>query len=95
MRERTVAVLDGNTVVNVIVVPADWVVGPNEVEYTDAMPAGIGWEWDGTGFIPPEPYPSWTLNGYVWEPPVPRPDGDGFYYWDETSTSWQVITDGN
>ena len=95
MSERTVAVLDGNTVTNVIVVPADWAVGPNEVEYSDAMPAGIGWEWDGTGFISPQPYSSWVLTNYVWESPVAMPDDDQSYYWDETSISWQVISDGN
>ena len=92
MSERTVAVLDGNTVTNVIVVPDDWTVGPNEVEYTDAMPAGIGWEWDGTGFIPPQPHPSWVLNNYVWEAPVAMPDDGQSYYWDEATVSWQVVS---
>lgn len=94
MSERTVAVLDGNTVTNVIVVPADWVVGPNEVEYTDAMPAGIGWEWDGTGFIPPQPYPSWVLADYVWEAPVAMPDDGQVYRWNEDTLSWEVIDNG-
>ena len=90
MSERTVAVLDGNIVENVIVVPADWTVGPNEVEYTNATPAGIGWEWDGTGFIPPQPYPSWVLSNYVWEAPVALPDDGQSYVWDEATVSWQV-----
>jgi len=87
MSERTVAVLDGNTVTNVIVVPDDWTVGPNEVEYTDATPAGIGWEWDGTGFIPPQPYASWVLSNYVWEAPVALPDDGQSYVWDEATVS--------
>lgn len=95
MSERTVAVLDGNTVTNVIVVPADWTVGPNEVEYSDAMPAGIGWEWDGTGFIRPQPYPSWVLNNYVWEAPVALPDDGESYYWDEDTVSWVQIDVGS
>ena len=90
MSERTVAVLDGNIVENVIVVPADWTVGPNEVEYTNATPGGIGWEWDGTGFIPPQPYPSWVLSNYVWEAPVALPDDGQSYVWDEATVSWQV-----
>ena len=24
--------------------------------------AGLGYTWDGTGFAPPQPYPSWTKN---------------------------------
>jgi len=90
MSERTVAVLDGNTVANVIVVPDDWTVGPNEVECSKEIRAGIGWEWDGTGFIPPQPYPSWVLNNYVWEAPVAMPDDDQLYVWDEATVSWQV-----
>lgn len=89
MSERTVAVLDGNIVSNVIVVTADHELEAGEIEYTDANPAGIGWEYDGTGFIPPQPFPSWTLNAYVWEPPVPMPDDGIPYYWDEPSTSWK------
>ena len=70
MSERLVAVLDGNIVQNVIVVSSDWDgADANHVEYTNGYPAGIGWEWDGTGFIPPQPDPSWVLNDYVWEPP--------------------------
>lgn len=88
MSERTVAVLDGNIVQNVIVVSADHVLADGEIEYTDANPAGIGWEYDGTGFIPPQPFPSWILNGYVWEAPVAMPDDGAAYYWDEASTSW-------
>lgn len=88
MSERTVAVLNGKIVKNVIVVTDDYVVGDGEVEYTAANPAGVGWEYDGTGFISPQPFPSWTLNGYVWEPPVAMPDDGETYSWDEATTSW-------
>jgi hypothetical protein len=88
MSERTAAVVVDGIVQNVIVVSVDHVLADGEIEYTEAAPAGIGWQYDGTGFIPPQPFPSWTLNGYVWEPPTPFPDDDGSYYWDEASTSW-------
>jgi hypothetical protein len=88
MSERTAAVVVDGIVQNVIVVSADHVLADGEIEYTAANPAGIGWEYDGTGFIPPQPFPSWTLNGYVWEPPVALPDDGVLYYWDEDSTSW-------
>lgn len=90
MTERLVAVLDGSVVSNVIVVSADWEAPSDEstVEYTSECPAGIGWEYDGVGFIPPKPYPSWILNNYVWEPPVPRPISDQSYVWDESSGGW-------
>jgi hypothetical protein len=89
MSERTAAVVVDGIVQNVIVVSVDHVLADGEIEYTEAAPAGIGWQYDGTGFIPPQPFPSWTLNDYVWEPPVPMPDDDVPYYWDEPSTSWK------
>lgn len=92
MSERTVAVLDGNIVSNVIVVPAGWEAADGtHIEYDESTPAGIGWEWDGTGFIPPQPYPSWVLNGYVWEAPVTMPDDGEAYVWDEQAGAWQLI----
>jgi len=42
-------------------------------------------------FIPPQPYPSWTLSpdSLHWDPPVPKPDDDhGGWFWDEASLSW-------
>ena len=56
--ERTAAIVENGTVINVIVIDADHELADNEVEYTDEKPAGIGWEYDGTNFIaPPEPEP--------------------------------------
>jgi hypothetical protein len=53
--------------------------------------AGIGFTYDADwdAFIPPQPFPSWILNEDTidWEPPTPRPDGNG-YVWDEDTTSW-------
>jgi len=88
MSERTAAVVDNGIVVNVVVVPADYTFAENEIEYTDANPAGIGYEYDGNGFIPPQPFPSWVLNGYVWEPPVNYPDDGEDYWWNESDVSW-------
>lgn len=42
-------------------------------------------------FIPPQPYPSWTLSpdSLHWDSPVPIPDTDhGAWTWDENSLSW-------
>jgi len=51
------AVLSGNLVVNVIVADtieiAEAVTNATCIEYTSENPAGIGWTWDGTTFIPP------------------------------------------
>jgi hypothetical protein len=58
--------------------------------------AGIGFYYDQDldVFIPPKPErnPSWVLNTeiYDWEPPVPIPDDDNVYVWNEDSASWVV-----
>jgi len=57
--------------------------------------AGIGYTWDPTrdAFIPPKPYPSWSLNEQtcLWNPPVAMPIDDNKYYWDEATTSWVKV----
>jgi hypothetical protein len=57
--------------------------------------AGIGYTYDATrdAFIPPQPYPSWTLNEdtCLWECPVPFPTDGQRYNWDEGTTNWVVI----
>lgn len=41
-------------------------------------------------FVAPQPWPSWTLDPLGdWQPPVPRPDGDG-WRWDETARAWRA-----
>jgi hypothetical protein len=41
-------------------------------------------------FIPPQPYPSWTLDENVnWQPPVPCPTDDKAYVWNEDDQEWQ------
>lgn len=62
MSERTVAIVKPNitngVVVNVEVVPADWVNNDPQhlIEYTPENPAGIGWA---------------VINGVVQVPPLP------------------------
>lgn len=57
--------------------------------------AGIGYTYDRVrdAFIPPNPFPSWVLNedSCLWEPPVPVPDTENRYYWDEESTNWVLV----
>ena len=54
--------------------------------------AGIGYNYDGTGFYPPQPFNSWTLNSttYLWDAPITQPtltqaqiDSGSYYTWDE------------
>ena len=58
--------------------------------------AGIGYTYYETrnAFIPPKPYPSWTLNESTcsWEAPVAYPDDGKIYEWDEETTDWVEAT---
>lgn len=57
--------------------------------------AGVGYTYraDIDAFVPPQPYPSWTLNTNTaqWEAPVPYPTDGKRYTWDETTLSWVVF----
>ena len=58
--------------------------------------AGIGSTYDEANdvFIAPQPYPSWVLNNFKWEPPVPKPEDDinnpVIYVWDEDNQQWVI-----
>jgi hypothetical protein len=60
--------------------------------------AGIGYTYDRTrnAFIPPKPFASWTLNedSCLWEPPVAYPTDGKMYRWDEETTNWVEVTEG-
>jgi hypothetical protein len=48
-------------------------------------------------FIPPQPYPSWTLDPETcdWVAPIPMPNDGDWYMWDESTQSWvkKAMTD--
>jgi hypothetical protein len=53
--------------------------------------AGIGFTYDedNDAFYSPQPFDSWSLNSdFIWEAPIPYPDGDNLYVWDEDSQTW-------
>jgi hypothetical protein len=55
--------------------------------------AGIGYKYDESrdAFIPPQPYPSWTLNEQTchWNPPKPYPSDEKAYIWNESILDWE------
>lgn len=57
--------------------------------------AGIGYYYDiiRDAFIPPKPFPSWTLNeqSCLWQSPVPYPNDGKRYTWNEEILNWQEI----
>jgi hypothetical protein len=58
--------------------------------------AGIGYTYDKAkdAFIPPKPFPSWSLNEdtCLWDSPIPYPDDGNQYLWNEETTSWDLLT---
>jgi hypothetical protein len=56
--------------------------------------AGKGFTYDKIrdAFIPPQPYPSWTLNEdtCLWECPVTRPSDGNEYIWNEETQAWDL-----
>ena len=78
-------------VVNVIVADADFVATQTDKTYVLCTRGGIGWSFDGTNFIPPQPFPSWTLDSnHDWQPPVSCPS-EGMWSWNEETTSWVKV----
>ena len=57
--------------------------------------AGIGYTYDESrdAFIPPQPYPSWTLNEEtcLWNSPVPYPTDGERYIWNEETQTWNLL----
>jgi hypothetical protein len=58
--------------------------------------AGVGYTYDAgrDAFIPPQPFPSWTLNENtcLWDAPTAQPDDGKLYRWDEATLAWVEVT---
>ncbi len=58
--------------------------------------AGTGFTYDSVrnAFIPPNQFSSWVLNEDTccYDPPVPYPNDDKLYTWDEATLSWKEVT---
>lgn len=55
--------------------------------------AGIGYTYraDIDAFVPPQPFPSWTLDTNAqWQPPVAMPTDGGRYSWNEANQAWEA-----
>ena len=59
--------------------------------------AGVGYTYDEDrdAFIPPKPFPSWTLNETtcLWDPPVVKPDDGQRYNWNEENQTWDLVNE--
>ena len=56
---------------------------------------GYFYDQEKDAFIPPKPYPSWTLNESTcrWDSPVAYPNDENFYRWNETTKQWDLINE--
>ena len=52
---------------------------------------GIGYTYQNGVFTAPKPYSSWVLVDNKWEAPIPMPQDDKPYFWDEATTSWKGL----
>jgi hypothetical protein len=88
-----------NNIVQQIIVVSDtiddgqaWCVETYGGVWVDGTNANIGWTYNGTDFIAPQPYPSWTLDANNdWQPPTPMPTDGGMYRWNEEELVWAGI----
>ena len=92
----TFAVLDAsNKITNRIV--ADDLATAEETTKSTCVPCDgtsvTGGTWNGTVFIAPQPYPSWTLVDNVWTAPVVKPSvtEKTDYEWDEATKTWNEV----
>ena len=55
--------------------------------------AGIGFTYDSMNdvFIAPKPYEDWILVNYKWEAPIPYPEDENTYSWDEDNQEWKIV----
>ena len=57
--------------------------------------AGIGYTYDEDrdAFIPPKPFDSWLLDEPTcfWEAPIPYPNDDNAYAWNESTQAWDLV----
>jgi hypothetical protein len=87
-----------NNIVQQIIVVSDtiddgqaWCVETYGGVWVDGTNANIGWTYNGTDFIAPQPYPSWTLDANNdWQPPTPMPL-EGRWTWNETDLDWVEV----
>lgn len=84
---KNVAILNNNTVINIIIVNDDYELNVNEVFYTEENPAFMHGDYVDGYFYSAQPFPSWSRDGAGrWLPPIPKPDTK--CYWDESTLSW-------
>lgn len=93
------ATVENGIVTNIIVCEDSSisVVPGHHIKITEATnEAAPGYEYhaDKNKFKSTKPFESWTLNteNLLWEAPVDKPTGEGFYRWDEATQGWIKVS---
>jgi hypothetical protein len=89
MSKEVAIVAASGEVVNIVVQDSNYYPKPYEVIVTDT--AWIGGHYINGFFYPPQPFPSWTRNEGSWQPPIPYPNDDNVYTWNEDEQSWDIV----
>jgi hypothetical protein len=80
---------------NVIVADSDWIATQIEDTYvlsTDENFACVGGLLIDGRFVPPQPFPSWSLDEkLVWQAPIELPADGKLYSWDEAKKRWVKV----
>ena len=64
----TYAQIKDGIVVNIIIADDDFIAAlPNSGDFVAYDIAGIGWNYDGTGFYPPQCHSEAVLDNFQWE----------------------------
>ena len=96
---KNYAVIENDTVVNVVIADDEWAANQQLtlVELTDGQNALVGGKYVDGIFYKPKPYPSWVESNGGWIPPIPKPENiEGFgWMWSEESLSWVMLTLSN
>lgn len=87
----TFAQIENGIVTNVIIADQSF-VDSQPGTWVKVQGVGVGYSYDSVNgiFIPPQPFPSWTLVDGNWQPPVPFPLEPG-YNWNEADQTWDAI----
>lgn len=68
--------------------PQDW------IENNDFVAIGYNFDEKSKVFYPPQPFANWVLDKSTWKwvAPIPYPNDEKPYYWDEKTNNWEPIT---
>lgn len=64
------------------------------IEYNPEVTVSVGYTYnEHEGFSPPRPFNSWIWNETEknWDSPIPVPDDQNIYEWDELNQTWVMI----